>query len=177
MKFLVKLLLGVIIVFTLCMGFLRLMCLFYPNTYKLQVSEYSRKYDVSTELVYGVIRAESKFDAHAVSDKGAKGLMQIMEPTGNWAAESIGLTDVDLFDVDTNIEIGCFYLSYLLDKYDGNTRCAIAAYNAGQTNVDKWLMVKEYSEDGKNLDKIPFRETEKYVDKVLENIKKYSFLY
>ncbi len=177
MKFLVKILLGVIIVFTLCMGFLRLMCLFYPNTYKLQVSEYSRKYDVSSELVYGVIRAESKFDARAVSDKGAKGLMQIMEPTGDWAAESIGLTDVDLFDPGTNIEIGCFYLSYLLDKYDGNVRCAIAAYNAGQTNVDKWLATEEYSKDGKNLDEIPFRETEKYVEKVLENIKKYSFLY
>jgi soluble lytic murein transglycosylase len=176
-KFLVKILLGVIIVFTLCIGFLRLMCLFYPNTYKLQVSEYSRKYDISTELVYGVIRAESKFDARAVSDKGAKGLMQIMEPTGDWAAESIGLKNIDLFDPDTNIEIGCFYLSYLLDKYDGNARCAIAAYNAGQTNVDKWLETKEYSKDGKNLDVIPFPETERYVEKVLENIKKYSFLY
>ncbi|MBQ3119199.1 MAG: lytic transglycosylase domain-containing protein [Clostridia bacterium] len=153
------------------------MCLFYPNNYKLQVSEYSRKYDVSTELVYGVIRAESRFDKDAVSEKGAIGLMQIMESTGDWAAESIGLTDVDLFDVDANIEIGCFYLSYLLDKYDGNTRCAVAAYNAGQTNVDKWLATEEYSKDGKNLDKIPFAETEKYVEKVLENIKKYSFLY
>jgi soluble lytic murein transglycosylase len=176
-RYLVKLLLGVIIVFTLCIGVLRLMCVFYPNSYKLQVSEYSRKYDISPELVYGVIRAESKFDARAVSDKGAIGLMQIMESTGSWAAEKIGMGDVDLFQPDVNIEIGCFYISYLLDKYDGNTRCAIAAYNAGQTNVDRWLKNKDYSKDGKNLLKIPFAETEKYVEKVQENIKKYSFLY
>lgn len=177
MRKIVNLLLGAIIIFTLCIGVLRLMCLFYPNNYKLQVSEYSKKYDVSAELVYGVIRAESKFDANAVSDKGAVGLMQIMEPTGDWAAEKIGLEKIDLFDPDTNVEIGCFYLSYLLDMYDGDTKCALAAYNAGQTNVDKWLDNKEYSQDGKNLEKIPFPETEKYVKKVQENIKKYSFLY
>lgn len=177
MKFLVKLLLGVIIIFTLCMGVMRLMCFVYPNSYKLQVSEYSRKYEIPDELVYGVIRAESKFDARAVSDKGAIGLMQIMDSTGKWAAEKIGLGDLDLFDPDTNIEIGCFYLSYLLDKYNGNEKCAIAAYNAGQANVDKWLGDEKYSNDGKTLVKIPFAETEKYVEKVQKNIKKYSFLY
>lgn len=177
MNKLVKLLLSAIIIFTLCMGVMRFMCFVYPNSYKLQVSEYSRKYNISDELVYGVIRAESKFIADAVSEKGAVGLMQIMESTGDWAAEKIGLEDVNLFDPDTNIEIGCFYLSYLLDKYNGNENCAIAAYNAGQTNVDKWLATDEYSKDGKTLVKIPFRETEKYVKKVQENIKKYSFLY
>lgn len=177
MNKLVKLLLGVIIIFTLCIGAMRFMCIFYPNSYKLQVSEYSRKYDISAELVYGVIRAESKFDKDAVSDKGAIGLMQIMESTGKWAAEKIGIENVDLFEPDVNIEIGCFYLSYLLDMYDGNVECALAAYNAGQTNVDKWLSAEEYSKDGENLDVVPFAETEKYVKKVQENIKKYSFLY
>ena len=174
---LVKLMLGAIIIFTLFIGIMRFMCLFYPNNYKLQVSEYSRKYGVSSELVYGVIRAESKFQKDAVSEKGAKGLMQIMDATGKWAAEKIGLSDYDIFDPDINIEIGCFYISYLLDRYDGNEKCAIAAYNAGQKNVDEWLLDEQYSKDGKNLDKIPFSETEKYVGKVSDNIKKYNFLY
>ena len=149
----------------------------YPNDYKAEVDKYSRKYGVSAELVYAVIRAESKFDKNAVSDKGAKGLMQIIDATADWAAEKTELSDVDLFNPDTNIEIGTFYLSYLLDLYKGDEKCAIAAYNAGPANVDKWLADKECSKDGKKLDKIPFPETEKYIKKVLENIEKYGFLY
>ena len=177
MKKLTKLLLGVIILITLIVGVLRFMCFLYPNEYKTSVNKYSNMYDLSDELVYAVIRAESKFDENAVSAKGAVGLMQIMEPTGDWAAEKIGLDSVDLYDPDTNIHIGCFYLAYLLDMYDEDLKCTLAAYNAGQTNVNQWLEDEKYSKDGKNLDKIPFDETEKYVEKVTNNIKKYGFLY
>lgn len=168
---------AIIVFVAVCVGMLRFFCFLYPNDYKAEVDKYSRKYGVSAEFVYAVIRAESKFDKDAVSDKGAKGLMQIIDATGEWVAEKIELSDVDLFDPDTNIEIGTFYLSYLLDLYKGDKVCAAAAYNAGPANVDGWLADENYSKDGKTLDKIPFPETEQYVKKVMENIEKYGFLY
>ena len=169
--------LAVILFIAVCVGILRFFCFLYPNDYKAEVDKYSRKYGVSAELVYAVIRAESKFDKDAVSDKGAKGLMQIIDATADWVSGKIELSEFDLFDPETNIEIGTFYLSYLLDLYKGNKECAIAAYNAGPAKVDEWLSDKKYSKDGKTLDEIPFPETEKYVKKVMENIEKYGFLY
>ena len=153
---------------------LRLLCFAYPNNYVLSVKKYAKMYDVPQELVFSVIKAESNFDKNAKSLKGAIGLMQIMEPTGEWVAQKIkmdGFYKELLYDPDVNIEIGCFYLSYLLDLYKNDEKCALAAYNAGPANVDKWL------KDEKTLDKIPFPETEEYVKKVTKNIKIYDFLY
>jgi soluble lytic murein transglycosylase len=81
-----------------------------------------------------------------------------------------------LYDVETNIEIGCIYLEYLIDTYE-NIETALAAYNAGPGNTDKWLKDKNYSDDGKALVKIPFEETEKYVKKVLKRKNIYFDLY
>ena len=173
----IRFLLAIIIFIAVCVGMMRFFSLLYPNNYKAEVDKYSRRYDVSAELVYAVIRAESKFDKDAVSDKGAKGLMQIMDTTGEWAAKKIKIKNPDLFDPDTNIEIGTYYLSYLLDFYDGDEICAVAAYNAGPANVSEWLADKRYSKNGKTLDKIPFAETETYVKRVMENVEKYGFLY
>lgn len=172
-----KFLLSVIVFAAICVGIMRFFCFLYPNDYKAEVDKYSKEYGVSSELVYAVIRAESKFNKDAVSDRGAVGLMQIMSTTGEWAAEKIGLTQVDLMDPDTNIHIGTYYLAYLLDMYSGDEVCAVAAYNAGPSNVDEWLADSECSKDGKTLDKIPFDETGAYVKKVMENIDKYGFLY
>ena len=169
--------LAVFVFIAVCVGVMRFFCFLYPNDYKAEVDKYSRKYGVSAELVYAVIRAESKFDKDAVSGKGAKGLMQIVDATSEWVSEKIGISEPDLFDPATNIEIGTYYLSYLLDLYKGNKECAIAAYNAGPANVDQWLLDKKCSKDGKKLNKIPFPETERYVKKVMENIDKYGFLY
>lgn len=173
----IRFLLAIIVFIAVCVGILRFFCFLYPNDYKAEVDRYSRKYGVSAELVYAVIRAESKFDKDAVSSKGAKGLMQIMDTTCEWVSEKIEISDIDLFDPAVNIEIGTYYLSYLLDLYKGNKECAIAAYNAGPANVDEWLSDEKYSKDGKNLDQIPFEETDRYVKKVMENIEKYGFLY
>ena len=173
----IRFLLAIIVFVAVCVGVMRFFSLLYPDNYKAEVDKYSRKYDVSAELVYAVIRAESKFDKDAVSEKGAKGLMQIMDSTGEWISKKIKISEPDLFDPDTNIEIGTYYLDYLLDMYDGDRVCAVAAYNAGPANVDEWLKNPEYSKNGKTLDKIPFEETEKYVKRVMENIEKYGFLY
>lgn len=174
MEKLQKILVALIILISLVIGVLRLLCFVYPNTYVLSVKKYAKMYDVPQELVFSVIKAESNFDKNAKSLKGAVGLMQIMEPTGKWVAEKIEINDFkkeNLFEPDVNIEIGCFYLSYLLDLYKNDQKCALAAYNAGPANVDKWLKSQ------KTLEKIPFPETEEYVKKVTKNIKIYDFLY
>ena len=180
LKKLQKILVFLIILISIVIGFLRVLCFFYPNDYVLSVKKYAKIYDIPDDLVFSVIKAESNFDKNARSNKGAMGLMQIMEKTGDWAAEKIGIENFSpdmLYEPEVNIEIGCFYLSYLLDLYNNDTKCALAAYNAGPANVDKWLMDKNYSKNQKTLKKIPFSETENYIEKVMKNREIYDFLY
>lgn len=154
--------------------------LLYPVEHEEFVSKYSEKFDISNNLVYAVIKAESNFKHEAESGKNASGLMQIMAPTGSWIADKLGIQNFSrelLYVPEINIEMGCYYLSYLLDMYDGDRKCALAAYNAGYSNVDSWLLNKKYSKDGKTLEVIPFPETEKYVNQVLKNEQIYKFLY
>ena len=131
-------------------------------------------------LVLSVIKAESNFVSDALSHKDAKGLMQITDETGKWAAEKMGIEDFEVMDLNTpsiNVSIGCWYLRDLLDKYDNNITLALCAYNAGSTNVSKWLANKKYSLDGKTLDEIPFNETKKYVENIEKYHKRYMQLY
>ena len=127
-------------------------------------------------LVYSVIKVESKFRKDAVSHKGAKGLMQISDITREWAKEEMNLGDIDIFDPKTNIKIGCWYLNKLYKEF-GRLDLVIAAYNGGSGNVNKWLSDYSYSKDGKSLDLIPFEETSMYVKKVTKNYKMYNKLY
>ena len=180
MKKIQTVLVCLIVLISLVVGTLRFMCFLYPNDYELTVKKYAKIYDVPEKIVFSVIKAESNYDKNARSSKGAVGLMQIMEATGEWAFKKIGIENFSpklLYEPDVNIEIGCFYLSYLLDLYSHNTKCALAAYNAGPSNVDKWLLDENYSHDKKTLEKIPFPETEEYVKKVTKNIRIYDFLY
>ena len=150
-----------------------------PLEYQDIVEKYTAVYGLDKNLVNGVIFSDSHFEPNAVSSAGAKGLMQVTDETGWWAAEQIGLrTDtVDLTDPDTNIRIGCWYLSWLLDKFDGVTETALAGYNAGHGNVTKWLADEEMSADGITLEEIPYEETKSYVKKVQLAQLVYSYVY
>ena len=148
----------------------------YPLKYESSIVEYSQKYNLDKYLVMGVISAESRFSEDAVSSKSAKGLMQLKDDTAYWCAEKYGI-EGEIYEAEVNIEIGCAYLRYLLDLFGQDTENALAAYNAGQGNVKKWLADERYSNDGENLHTIPFAETREYVERVEKRMKIYSKLY
>ncbi len=151
----------------------------YAYKYEEYINKYSEMYDLDPLLVLSVMKTESKFNEKAESKKGAKGLMQIMDETGTWAAEEVGIeyfrTNL-LFSPEINIQLGCWYLDNLLDQFE-DLSLALAAYNAGSGNVTKWLEDPQYSKTGEELDHIPFPETKKYVDKVITNYNIYKYLY
>lgn len=154
--------------------------LMYPIEYKEYVDKYSQEFNLDPLLVLSIIKVESKFDKDAKSNKDARGLMQVTPKTGEWGAEKIGIEDFDaeqLYDPDTNIRIGCWYLDNLRTQFDYNMELVVAAYNGGSGNVTKWLADSEYSDDGETLKKIPFEETENYVKRVFTSYEKYQKLY
>jgi soluble lytic murein transglycosylase len=133
----------------------------YPLEYEHIVVGHSRNYELDPALLAAVIYRESKFDADARSPSGAIGLMQLLPDTAKGIAVHTGGTRFrvgDLYDPEINVRYGAFYLRRLLRKY-GDERLALAAYNAGQANVDEWL------DSG---GEIRFPETRQYVDEVLE---------
>lgn len=155
----------------------RIKSIFYPRKYSIYVEKYAEEYNLDENLVYSIIKAESKFNKDALSRRGAKGLMQIADITRDWAIEELELNDdIDIYDPETNIRIGCWYLNTLYKEF-GKTDLVIAAYNGGSGNVKKWLADTEYSKDGENLHSIPFTETDAYLSKVKKNYEQYEKLY
>lgn len=133
----------------------------YPLEYEHIVRGHARNYELDPALLAAVIYRESRFEADARSPSGAIGLMQLLPDTAKGIALHTGGSRFrvrDLYDPEINIRYGSFYLRRLIVKY-GDERSALAAYNAGQTNVDRWL------EAGQG---IHFPETRQYVDEVLE---------
>ena len=148
----------------------------HPKVYSEFVDKYSKQFDVDDNLVYSVMKVESKFNKNAISNKGAKGLMQISDITRDWAIEELKLGNIDILEPETNIMIGCWYLDKLYNQF-GDFNLMIAAYNGGSGNVSDWLSDSKYSKDGKKLNNIPFEETDNYVKKVSKNYEKYKELY
>ncbi len=126
------LLVGVLILFFQSSNILRA---FFPLKYEDTITSCAEEYGVDMHLVMAVIKAESNFETDAVSHKAAQGLMQLMPETAQWLAEKIHMDNVTvekLCQPEVNIRLGCYYLSYLQDLYDGEYTCILAAYNAGQ---------------------------------------------
>ena len=149
--------------------------LIYKIGYSEYVEEFAEKYNVEKELIYAIIKVESNFDENAVSKSNAKGLMQIMTATAQEIAEKYGinLTEENITDPKINIEIGTIYISQLLEKYN-NKQVALAAYNAGQGNVNKWITQETIKSDGSDIENIPFPETNMYVRKVMRDYNIYK---
>ena len=133
--------------------------IWYPLRYEQIVRGHARHYDLDAALLAAVIYQESKFKADAHSKSGAIGLMQLLPTTAQGIALHTGGSGFrvdDLYDPEINIRYGAWYLHHLMQKY-GDEQTALAAYNAGQDNVDRWRR------DG---ERIQFPETRAYVNRV-----------
>lgn len=151
----------------------------YPNEYSAEIEAEAAVAGIDPYLVCAVIKAESNFDADAVSPVGAVGLMQIMPETGEWLAALGGLDFAadKLYQPRYNIRLGCCYLRFLLDYWQWDVCKAVASYNAGQRNVAGWLENGIWDGTSENLQDIPFEETQKYVERVFHIYQQYSSLY
>jgi soluble lytic murein transglycosylase len=130
-------------------------------------------------LLAGVIYAESKF-RDQTSPAGAKGLMQLTPQTAHYIAGLSGGTEFELDDLSTpqvNIAYGAYYLRYLLDRYEGNIVLALAAYNGGEGNVDRWVAEASARAQQLRVRDIPFPETREYVKRVLDAQADYTRTY
>jgi peptidoglycan lytic transglycosylase len=135
--------------------------LWYPLRYEEIVQGHARNYRLEPALLAAVIYQESKFKSGARSDRGAVGLMQLLPETAKGIATRTGGAKFrvsDLYDPEINVRYGAWYLRHLLDKY-GSERLALAAYNAGQANLDRWLARQQG---------VQFEETRDFVDRVEE---------
>ena len=177
-KFITLILTLAVLISVMYFGSLSLLKTLYPLRYEEYVEVYAEENNLSPAFVYAVIKCESNFDNRALSNVGATGLMQIMPDTFDWINMRLGEKNPYSMatDPETNIKYGCYLYGYLLTKY-GRVQEALAAYHAGNGNVDKWLGDPQYSSDGETLHTIPFPTTNKYVKKVIltENI--YEKLY
>ena len=152
----------------------------YPIKYEELVEKYADENRVDKFLIYAIIKTESDFRPEAESNVGARGLMQIMEPTFEWVRYRFDDSEDLVFDImyepEQNIRYGSYLIAYLID-YFGSIELAICAYHAGIGNVDNWLQNSEYSKDGARLDVIPISDTEYYLKKVTNALNIYHNLY
>lgn len=152
----------------------------YPVRYEKYVEKYAAENGLDKYFVYAMIKTESNFNSTAVSDVGARGLMQIMEDAFDWVKYRMNdERDVkygDMFDPEYNIEYGTYLISLLYSEY-GDEKTALAAYFTGRGKVNEWLSDSDYSDDGVTLKEIPSAATRHYVNKVMTAYRGYTNLY
>ena len=150
-----------------------------PVRYDSLIQRYSKMNKVDPALVQALIREESFFRADVVSPANACGLMQLLLQTARQVAYThrMRIYRADLFNPETNIQLGVEYLKFLLDKYKGKVHLALAAYNAGDFRVDDWLQRFGSAPDDEFVEMIPFTETRNYVKNILRNYYYYRFYY
>lgn len=153
----------------------------YPRKYEEYVTYYSDKYGIDPLILYTFIRTESNFDPGASSSVDARGLMQITEQTFEWIKSNIAptedLTFEDMYDPETNIRFGCYFVSYCLLRYDDDIATAAAAYHNGWGTVDELLENSKYSANGVTLTSYPYPKMRQYVYKITRAYDAYCRLY
>ncbi|MHB8072631.1 lytic transglycosylase domain-containing protein [Desulfosporosinus fructosivorans] len=152
----------------------------YPYPNRAIIENYAKQYGVDPLFVISVIREESKFLSHSESNKGAKGLMQLMPSTAQSIAESLGdktYSEGDLLNPEKNIQYGTWYLASLQKVFANNTTLVTAAYNGGRGHVQEWIDDDLIDPKNIHIQDIPFKETRDYVGRVLKSYDKYTKLY
>jgi soluble lytic murein transglycosylase len=143
----------------------------YPTPYRDLMKSSAREQGLDEAWVYGLTRQESRFIYYAKSGVGASGLMQVMPATAKWIAKRLGLNgyhNTKIGQLDTNIQMGTYYMRHVLDQMDGQPLMATAAYNAGPSRAKRWA-ASQPMEGAIYAETIPFSETRNYVQKVMGN--------
>ena len=144
------------------------------------IRQQAREKGLDPALIAGVIYTESHFRDNQTSSAGALGLMQLTPTTARYIAHKSGGTQFVVDDLATpqvNIAYGTYYLRYLLRRYDGNEDFALAPYNAGEGNVDKWIAAARERDRALTIDAIPYAETRAYVSRVERAKREYRRAY
>ena len=152
----------------------------FPKGFEKRVRFFSRKYALDEFLVYSVIREESHFDREAVSVSDARGLMQLLPSTALEAAPKAGLSNFEtsqLFSPDINLNLGCYYLSWLLESFEGNFAVSLAGYNGGPTSAKTWYEKNGALDIDEFVEEIPFEQSRNYVKKILRSYAAYEAAY
>lgn len=150
-----------------------------PLNHEAEIRKQAADKQLDPALIAGVIYAESKF-VDQTSPVGALGLMQLMPDTARFIAERSGGTAFTIEDLSTpevNIAYGSWYLRYLLHHYDGDEMRALAAYNGGMGNLDRWIAEAQARGETFSEADIPFAETREYVDRVRQARRDYATSY
>ncbi len=153
----------------------------YQLGYEDRVLEVCEMYELDPYIIFSVIKTESNFVPDAVSNVGARGLMQITEITFDWIQTQIDpekqYTYDDMFDPEVNILFGSYYISRCLERYHGDLDTAVASYHSGWGTVDELLQDGEFSDDGMILDVFPYEQMNHYVNKINANYESYINIY
>jgi soluble lytic murein transglycosylase len=152
----------------------------YPNAFRDLIELWAKTYQVPPDLMQALMREESALDPEVLSAAGAIGLTQLMPATADRLAHKLGLGRVGLAELqspDTNIRLGTAYLGELLARYKGREVLAVAAYNAGEGAVDRWLQQRNGESLDAFVEDIPVAETRNYVKRVLTSEATYRALY
>jgi peptidoglycan lytic transglycosylase len=140
--------------------------LLFPRAHISVIRRYAAINHLDPYLVMGLIRQESGFNVHATSPADARGLMQVLASTITHSRRYRSSVGRRLYEPAYNVRFGCAYLRKLLERYNGNVAEAIAAYNAGPTNVDQWISRRTYRDQQEFVESIPFPETRIYLKAV-----------
>ena len=153
----------------------------YPRKYEALVERWADTYDLDPLLVDAFIRTESGFDPQATSTVDARGLMQMTEETFIWLRSKIapdeGLLFANLYDPETSIRFGCYYLHLCMERYNGDVATAAAAYHRGWGTVDALLQMEEHSADGATRQGFPYSQMNHYVKKITSCYARYQRIY
>lgn len=166
-----------IVLFAFAPAILRAM---FPMPHFDVVEKYAQENNLKVTMVYSIIKAESGFRPDVVSKKGAIGLMQITEKTGQWIATQLDMKDYSiqlLTEPEVNVQFGCWYMSYLMERFKGSKELALAAYNAGEGTIRKWIESGDIKWNGNEIKSLPYEETEKYLIRVNRIYFVYKTLY
>jgi len=150
----------------------------YPKPFLQEVEETAREFDLDPLLLYAIMREESRYDPEAISRAYAQGLMQIIPSTRDWIVQQmqVEIDPTEIFDPGMNIRLGAWYLRHLLDYFQGDIEYAVAGYNGGPGNVNKWKENPLIQEKADFFRWIGLYETREYVPKVLLSYEVYRWL-